>query len=104
MCPWCGGTAKDTAGIAIVESRVCDCGAVVIAGPQVDSDEIIDAAIDHFRIKTRPESRGYDTLLLRDIEQSGVEIREGIVTQNAEAPGPWAATRHLWFRRTKPSP
>jgi len=100
-CPWCGGDAQNTTNVVLLDSRACDCGAVAIAGPQIDSDEIIDAAIDYFHITTRPESRGCDALFLQDIERSGIEIREGVLTQDPEAQAPWATIRHLWFRRQK---
>ncbi len=100
-CPWCGSEALNKTSIVMPDSRACDCGAVGIAAPRVDSDEIIDAAIDYFHVTTRPESRGFDALFLQDIQRSGIEIREGALTRNLEAPEFWATIRHLWFRRQK---
>jgi hypothetical protein len=100
-CPWCGANARNKTSIILLDSRACDCGAVAIAGPRIDSDEIIDAAIDHFHVTTRPESCGYDAMFLQDIQRSGIEIREGCVTQDPQALAPWGPVRHLWFRRMK---
>lgn len=98
QCPWCGNEARNETSILVPDSRACDCGAVGFAAPQVDSDEIIDAAIDYFHVATRPESRGFDSMLLQDIKQSGIEICEGMLSRDPEALAFWAEIRHLWFR------
>jgi hypothetical protein len=100
-CPWCGGEARNKVSKILPDARACDCGAVGMAAPQVDSDEIIDAAIDYFHVTTRPESRGFDAELWKDIQQSGIEIREGMLTRDPDKSGIWATIRHLWFRRQK---
>lgn len=100
-CPWCGSEAQNKIAKMLPDARACDCGAIGMAAPQVDSDEIIDAAIDYFHVTTRPESRGFDARLLEDIQRSGIEIREGALTRDPNLAGMWATIRHLWFRRQK---
>ena len=100
-CPWCGRVAsRPTEHRLICYSRTCDCGAVALGAPPWDSDEIIDDAIGIFQVEVRPESRGYDALLLEDIKRSGVEVREGVLETGVPGmPHGWKV-RYLWFRRT----
>ena len=101
-CPWCGREAQREQAEDYPERRLCGCGAVAMAAPAVDSDEIIDAALAYFRVPVAPNSRGFDALFLQDIRRSGIEIREGAFTQNPDLPPFWATTCHLWFRRRGP--
>lgn len=81
-------------------SRICCCGAIGIAAPSVDADEIIDDALNIFSAEIQEKSRGYDALLLQDIRQAGVEIRNG---ERADlGNGFWGQYTSMWFRRSRP--
>jgi hypothetical protein len=96
-CPWCGCVATQVLE-SICESRLCDCGALALGAPSVDYDEITDEAIGYFRIQIQQESRGFESRLLSDILQSGVEFRDGATDTRGK--GFWDAYVYRWFRRT----
>lgn len=99
MCPWCANEASESLPKTLVTTRRCVCGAIGMAWPAVDSDEMIDDAIHYFQISIRPESIPFDALFLQDIQRSGIEIREMPTTQDPSLPPLWREIRHLWFRR-----
>jgi hypothetical protein len=100
-CPYCGKfAALETQHEVLCDSKTCLCGAIALAAPLVDSDEIVDDALDIFGVSVREESRGYDTLLLGDLRHAGVEIREGQRARVGE--GFWGEYTSLWFRRARP--
>ena len=97
LCPWCHAVAKMPANTrGICESKRCDCGALGIAAPPWDTDEIIDDAIGVFGI-----ADGYCTLYDSDrvagLRQSGVEIAEGERIRDRASNR--FELRVLWFRR-----
>jgi len=101
-CPFCGETATlDTELRVLCDSRRCSCGAIALAAPTVDTDEIVDDALGIFAVQIREESRGYDALLLEDLRRAGVEIRQGERARVRE--GFWGEYSSLWFRRSQPS-
>src|SRR4029453_5279422 len=68
VCPFCRrGADLETVPRPLCQSRTCACGAVVLANRPCDFDEITDDAIGLFAVEVRPESRGYDLELRRDI-------------------------------------
>jgi hypothetical protein len=79
----------------ICESRRCKCGAIGIAGPPWDTDEIIDDAIGVFGI-----AAGYltpfDSDRVAGLRQIGVEVAEG---QRIPGASDRFELRVLWFRR-----
>jgi hypothetical protein len=97
LCPWCQAVARlpgNPAGIC--ESRRCGCGALGIAAPARDTDEIIDDAIGVFGI---PEGSltPFDADRVAGLQQLGVEVAEG-------EPIPAGVIsrfelRVLWFRK-----
>ena len=99
LCPFCGTIASgEIKERVLCDGRECSCGAVALAAPAVDMDEIIDDALGIFRIQIRAESRGFDALMLDDILGAGVEVREG---QRARVgAGIWADHTSMWFRRS----
>jgi RNA polymerase subunit RPABC4/transcription elongation factor Spt4 len=98
VCPFCGAVATLLTPRGVVSaSRTCSCGAIGLAAPMRDLDEIVDDAINLFQVTVRGESRGYDALLLDDIRRSRVEIRTG---EAGRAPtGLRQEYQSLWFRR-----
>ena len=101
-CPFCGQMATlETEHQVLCDSRTCSCGAIALAAPTVDTDEIVDDALNIFRAPIRQESRGYDALLLEDLRRAGVEIRQGESAQIRE--GSWGKYTSLWFRKSGPS-
>jgi len=88
----------------ICDCRSCACGAVALGAFVHDSDEIIDDAINIFGVTTKRESAGYDSLLLRDIVDSGVDVREGVTVSSSPRIAMTGPVRYLWFRRRKPEP
>ena len=98
LCPFCGVFAVlETKQQALCDSRTCSCGAIALAAPAVDTDEIIDDALGIFSVPIRDESHGYDNLLVEDICRAGIEVREGDQVRVRE--GFWGEYRCLWFRR-----
>jgi hypothetical protein len=96
-CPFCGQEATlETEQHVICDSRTRSCGAIALAAPVVDTDEIVDDALGIFRVQISEESRGYDALLLDDLRRAGVEIREGQRARIRE--GFWGDYISLWFR------
>lgn len=101
LCPFCDRRATlDTEQQVLCVSRTCSCGAIALAAPTVDMDEIVDDALGIFAVQIREESRGYDTLMLKDLRRAGVEIREGERVLVGE--GFWGEYASLWFRRSQP--
>lgn len=98
-CPFCGKVASlQTTRHVLCDSRTCSCGAIALAAPWRDTDEIIDDALGIFAIQIREESRGMDHLMLQDLHQAGVEIGEGESTliNNGFSTTEY---RSLWFRK-----
>ena len=85
----------------LCDSRTCSCGAIALAAPSVDTDEIIDDALGIFAVQIRKVSRGYDALMLEDLCRAGVEIREGERARVRE--GFWGEYTSLWFRKSHAS-
>jgi hypothetical protein len=98
-CPFCGKLATlETEQPVLCDSRTCSCGAIALAAPIVDTDEIVDDALGIFEVQIREDSRGYDALMLEDLRRAGVEIREGELAQVRE--GFWGEYTSMWFRRS----
>jgi len=97
LCPWCGKVALPPTEHTVVSySKTCECGALALAAPPWDTDEIIDDAINIFGI-----ADGYLTPYNDDriagLEKVGVEIAEGTrVSSGGSHP---IKLRVLWFRR-----
>ena len=94
LCPWCQQLAASETNGVLCESRTCDCGAIGLSAPVVDSDEIIDDAIGLFNVRIREESRGFNDLILADIALSGVDIRGGLLEGT-----PLPTHRLIWFKK-----
>ncbi len=97
-CPWCGSLADRPSSLRVISySRICLCGALALAAPPEDSDEIIDDAINVFGI-----ADGYLTEFNSDriagLRAIGVDVIEG---QRIE-PTPSIPSRYrvLWFRQS----
>jgi hypothetical protein len=100
LCPFCGEMATlRTEQQTVCDSRTCSCGAICLAAPVIDTDEIVDEAIGLFAAQIRDESKGYNPRLLDDLSQAGVEMRQGKQVKIRE--GNWGLYISLWFRRTK---
>ena len=97
LCPWCQAVARTPANTTgICESKRCECGALGIAAPPWDTDEIIDDAISLFGI-AKGHLTPYDSDRVAGLQQLGVEIAEGEripagVSNRFEL-------RVLWFRQ-----
>ena len=78
VCPFCGKAATlETKQRSLCESKTCPCGAIGLAAPTVDTDEIIDDALGMFSVQIREESIGLDARMLDDLARAGFDIREG---------------------------
>src|SRR5262249_46744683 len=96
-CPFCGAVATlETKQRVISDSRTCSCGAIALAAPTADRDELVDDARGIFGISVREESRGMVPLQLEDFRHAGVEVREGQRAPVGE--GFWGDYTCLWFR------
>lgn len=96
-CPWCGAsTTLPGNPSGICDSRRCACGAIGIAAPPRDTDEIVDDAIGVFGI-----ADGYltpfDSDRVAGLQRLGVEVMEG-PSIPASAIN-LSDLRVLWFRR-----
>ena len=99
-CHFCGQNAsKATLPSPLCESRTCSCGAIALAAPARDWDEITDDAIGLFSVSIRPESKGFEQLLLADIETAGVERHLGTMKGFASSLGKEKQWTCVWFRR-----
>ena len=97
-CPFCGKhAASRTPERVLCSSRTCACGAIALAAPEVDQDEIIDDAIGVFGARIQEESRGFDARLLADLARAGVAIRNG--ERMTLGDSPWGGWTSMWFRR-----
>lgn len=97
LCPWCQAIAEMPGNLSgIWESKHCECGALGIAAPPWDTDEIIDDAIGVFGI-----AEGYlashDSDRVAGLQQVGVEVAEG--ERIAAGVLSQFELRVLWFRR-----
>jgi hypothetical protein len=103
QCPWCNSIAANESGLdTLCESRSCSCGALGLAHPSVDLDELVDEAIGIFQARINPSSHGYNDLLLEDVRQSGVEI---VIGQCVDKPGGLLTRyQHIWFRKSVSGP
>jgi hypothetical protein len=102
ICPWCNTIAAlETRHPVICYSRTGECGSVALGAPPWDSDEIIDDAIGIFAVEIRPQSRGFDPLLMDDIRRGGVEVRTGALVQGLSGMPALLKYQFLWFRRSR---
>ncbi len=101
LCPFCSSIASDPLTDSVVcEGRRCACGAIALAAPLIDSDEIIDDAINLFSIQISKTPKLYDALVLEEICESGVEYLEGKRARvGADSLGEWGNWTSLWFRK-----
>lgn len=80
----------------ICHSRTCECGALALGAPPLDTDEIVDDAINLFGI-----ADGYmtpfDADRLAGLGKVGVEMKEG--QRIPAGNGLPFEIRVLWFRR-----
>ena len=97
-CPWCGMLAHQRSDLRLLcESRACVCGALALAAPPWDTDEIIDDAINVFGIADGYLTE-YDSDRVAGLRAVGVELAEG---QRIEAAGKERSVlRVLWFRKS----
>ncbi len=103
-CAFCGAQAdRQTLPSPLCESRTCSCGAIALAAPARDYDEITDDAIGLFSVQIPPDSTGYEHLLRRDILQAGIEIRQGAVRKGPFPGGRQDEIQYVWFRRGNPN-
>lgn len=98
-CPYCDALAETPAPRrTLCAARVCACGAIGLANPAVDQDEIIDDAIGLLNVPIPDEARGDDAALIEAIRAAGYEVREG--WSGGSELHPWAPQVTMWFRRT----
>jgi len=96
-CPWCRTVATRASGLPVIcESRRCGCGALALGAPPVDTDEIVDDAINLFGI-AEGHLTEFDADRIAGLRQLGIEVAEGDFMQ-PEASHPFGF-RVLWFRR-----
>jgi hypothetical protein len=91
-----------TSGRVICYTRTCECGAIALGAPPWDTDEIIDDAIGLFGVEIRPQSRGFDSILMGEILRSGVEVRMGELVQGVSEMPEGLKYQFIWFRRASP--
>jgi len=84
----------------LCESRTCTCGAIALAAPVRDKDEIIDDALGIFRIQVKEYVKGSDSLLLEEIRKAGVLVRIGQPTDAGEKSD--FEYTCIWFRTGDP--
>ena len=96
-CPYCSGkaTIENTHRI-ICESLGCSCGAIALAAPAVDQDEIIDDALNIYRIKLSEKAKGYNSLMIEEIKAAGIDVKEGQSPKINDSL--WGEYISLWFK------
>lgn len=101
-CPFCNSRAtQQTAARVLCDSRTCACGAIALAAPACDMDEIIDDAVGVFGVGIREDTRGYDSLILENVRMAGVEIRHGqTVAIKRSGSGKPRDYKSLWFLKS----
>lgn len=98
-CPYCDAVAQAPASRrTLCEARTCGCGAIGLANPRVDQDEIIDDAIGLLDVPIPDAARGDDARLIQAIRTAGYEVREG--WSGGEDLHPWGRQITMWFRRS----
>jgi len=97
-CPWCGRMAvKPSSPPVICESRICDCGAIALAAPSHDTDEIIDDAINVLGGIEDAFMTPHDSDRVAGLRRLGVDIVEGEMVAADRGTSPFDL-RVLWFR------
>lgn len=98
-CPYCDAVAGMPASRrTLCAVRTCACGAIGLANPAVDQDEIIDDAIELLEVRVSDEARGDDAALIEGIRAAGHEVREGF--SGGQDLHPWGPQVVMWFRRS----
>lgn len=98
-CPYCDAVAEESAPRhTLSAARACACGAIGLANPAVDQDEIIDDAIELLEVRIPDAARGDDAALIEAIRAAGYEVREG--WSGGQDLHPWGPQVVMWFRRS----
>jgi len=98
VCRWCSGrTSTPMDGQVICVSRVCQCGAIALAAPAHDFDEVVDDAIHLFGIADEYLTP-FDWDRVAGLEQLGVNMLEGSVISGQPSGSPHDL-RVFWFRK-----
>lgn len=101
QCPFCDVVAETSIEQQTVcSSRRCVCGALGLANPAVDQDEIIDDALNVLAVAVPAAAAGSDAALLQSISDAGYEMRLG--WSGGSDLHPWGPQMTMWFRRTEP--
>jgi hypothetical protein len=97
-CPWCGSVALRSTRLSVLcVSRECLCGAIVLAAPRHDFDEILDVAVSAFELSISIISLGDTRLMVQEMEKAGVEIAVGMTLKHS-VDGGSLQHQYLWFR------
>lgn len=74
-CPWCGTFTKTTERRSVLcISRQCHCGALVLAAPRRDFDEILDTAVEILEIEVPQEALVDTRIMMHYFQSAGVDI------------------------------
>ena len=97
LCPFCGSKADINCDETTVSLAMrCSCGALALAAPTIDRDEIIDDAINIFKIKISDKAKGYDAKILEEMQLAGLRIWQG--ENQKVTDGPWGEFTSYWFK------
>ncbi len=98
ICPYCGAAAlkKLISDHIFCEARICACGAVALAGPVVDTDELVDSAVCLYQLDLLGPGSTIEVNTLDDLLRAGFEYRSGESAHVGS--GIWTDHTSLWFR------
>jgi hypothetical protein len=100
VCPFCTGTAtQSTASGGACDSRACACGAIGLAAPACDMDEILEDAVQIFGVAIREDTRLHDSMRQQDVRMPGIEVRHGRTVPVGQGAGRIRDFMSLWFLR-----
>lgn len=98
-CLYCDAVAEMAAPRrTLCAARTCACGAIGLANPAVDQDEIIDDAIELLEVRVPEATHGDDAGLIEAIRADGYEVREGF--SGGQDLHSWGPQIVMWFRRS----
>jgi len=109
-CPWCDRKAREEPA-GVTYSDRCDCGALALGAPAYDFDDLIDEAVDRFRLQAgiivNPAFQPEQWLALFGIEFRPGGKRRQVPTSHGYSwiesvadVGPGRDIFFYWFKRT----
>lgn len=97
ICPWCGGTAEHGAPGVSQGRRCSGCDAMAWGAPAADYDEVVDDALNHFRIDSAQVGGERYEFGAAFWAKAGIDVLEGGCGGEHS---PMSLIFWYWFRRS----